>query len=264
MSEIFKKTVVIISLCMLMVVLFCSCGSEEVAKVNSPATSIPVTIEIDGKLITVEDTDGQSIEEILKDAKITITENDIISVDTNKKLSEGIVIKILRKVSVKINNSINDTEQNIVLVGSTVADALEAAGIKLADNHTTNYKSTDALEDGMEIIVSIKEAPTTTQEYSQDDSYDNDSDNDSGSSSGSNSGNNSGNNSSSGNRPNSGSNSSATKAPETTKAPAPTKAPETTSGRTVVNVDIYEDCDGSGHGVKVITYSDGTQEEVAF
>ena len=65
MSKIFKKTVVAISLCMLMVILLCSCGSEEVAKVNSPATSIPVTIEIDGKLITVEDTEGQSIEEIL-------------------------------------------------------------------------------------------------------------------------------------------------------------------------------------------------------
>ena len=50
----------------------------------------------------------------------------------------------------------------------------------------------------------------------------------------------------------------------TTKAPAPTKAPETTSGRTVVNVEIYEDCDGSGHGVKVITYSDGSQEEIEF
>ena len=47
--------------------------------------------------------------------------------------------------------------------------------------------------------------------------------------------------------------------PPTTKAPVPT-----TSGRTVVSVEIYEDCDGSGHGVKVITYSDGTQEEVPF
>ena len=34
--------------------------------------------------------------------------------------------------------------------------------------------------------------------------------------------------------------------------------------KTVVSVEVYEDCDGSGHGVKVITYSDGTQEEEAF
>lgn len=36
------------------------------------------------------------------------------------------------------------------------------------------------------------------------------------------------------------------------------------SEKEVVSVEVYEDCDGSGHGVKVITYADGTQEEVAF
>ena len=35
-------------------------------------------------------------------------------------------------------------------------------------------------------------------------------------------------------------------------------------GKTIVSVKVYEDCDGSGHGVKVITYSDGTQKEVPF
>jgi hypothetical protein len=49
-----------------------------------------------------------------------------------------------------------------------------------------------------------------------------------------------------------------------TTTPPTTKPEPTTSGRTIVSVEIYEDCDGSGHGVKVITYSDGTQEEVPF
>jgi hypothetical protein len=52
----------------------------------------------------------------------------------------------------------------------------------------------------------------------------------------------------------------------------PTTQPETTepetkpasTERTVVSVEVYNDCDDSGHGVKVITYSDGTQEEVYF
>ena len=35
-------------------------------------------------------------------------------------------------------------------------------------------------------------------------------------------------------------------------------------GKTIVSIEIYEDCDGSGHGIKIITYSDGTQEEVIF
>ena len=48
--------------------------------------------------------------------------------------------------------------------------------------------------------------------------------------------------------------------PETTE---PETKPASTE-RTVVSVEVYNDCDDSGHGVKVITYSDGTQEEVYF
>jgi len=35
-------------------------------------------------------------------------------------------------------------------------------------------------------------------------------------------------------------------------------------GKTVVSVEYYDDCDGSGHGIKVITYSDGSMEEVPY
>ena len=265
MSRNLKKIITIISMCTLMIMLFCSCGNEEATPTNSPAKEFLITIEVDGKTITVEDTEGKTIKEILKDAKINLTNNDIVSVDADKNLSDGITIKILKKFTVNIKNTIDNTERTIVVVGSTVKDALDAAGVKLAENHTTNLKLTDALKDGMEIEISIKEEPTTTQAYVPDDDADDSYDNSS---------NNSGNNSNSNNRPNSNSGSSATKAPTTTKAPAPTKAPSTTkapttkpattSGRTVVSVDVYEDCDGSGHGVKVITYSDGTQEEVAF
>lgn len=276
MIKIFRKTVAVVCLLVLMVSLLCSCGGKEETKVDSSNTSVPLIIEVDGKTITVEDTEGQSIDQILKDIKFKLNDSDIITVDTSKNLSEGIVIRILRKFSVTIKNSIDGTEQNIVLVGGTVKDALDSAGVKLADNHTTNYKLTDPLEDDMEIVISIKEEPKTTQAYVPEEDSDDDSDSDyrpdynSNSNHNSNSGNNSNNNSN-----NSDSGSSVTKAPATTKAPAPTKAPETTkapaptkpattSGRTIVSVDIYEDCDGSGHGVKVITYSDGTQEEVAF
>lgn len=48
-----------------------------------------------------------------------------------------------------------------------------------------------------------------------------------------------------------------------TQSPPATEAPATSS-KTIVNTEIYEDCDGSGHGVKIIHYSDGTQEEVYF
>ncbi len=34
--------------------------------------------------------------------------------------------------------------------------------------------------------------------------------------------------------------------------------------REVVSIEYYYDCDGSGHGLKVIIYSDGTREEIPF
>ena len=47
--------------------------------------------------------------------------------------------------------------------------------------------------------------------------------------------------------------------------PTPTKPTEPTKPqKEIASIQIYEDCDGSGHGVKVITYTDGTQEEVPF
>ena len=45
---------------------------------------------------------------------------------------------------------------------------------------------------------------------------------------------------------------------------AEAQSTEEATEKTVVSVEVYEDCDGSGHGVKVITYSDGTQEEVPY
>ena len=34
--------------------------------------------------------------------------------------------------------------------------------------------------------------------------------------------------------------------------------------RTVVSVQRVDDCYGSGHGVEIITYSDGTYEEIEY
>ena len=178
----------------------------------------------------------------------------------NKKLTDNFTVKILRRVTVTVEDSINNAQYTVALTGSTVADALAAVGIKLAENHAANYEMDQALEDNMKIVVSVKEEPETTEPYEEEsdnddnDDYDDYDDYDDGYT------------------PPVVTKAPTTQAPTTqvptTQAPttqAPTKPAEpTTSGRTVVSVEIYEDCDGSGHGVKVITYSDGTQEEVAF
>ena len=101
------------------------------------------------------------------------------------------------------------------------------------EDQEINHTEDEALEDGMEIVIKTKEAPKT--ESSSSSSNKKPCSNKKPSSSGSS------------NKPSSGSGSGSS-----------------SGGKTVVSVKYYEDCDGSGHGVKVITYSDGTQKEVPY
>ena len=256
-----KVKLISVILAFILVFTLCSCFHSE-REDSSVVSAKSLIVKVDGKNITIEEAEGKTIEELLKDAKISLNDGDVLSIDTDVKLADNMVVKVLRRADVTIKDTINDVEYEVVLTGSTVSDALSAVGIELADNHTINHKTDDALKDGMKIVVSIKEEPETTEPYSEEpqennnyvnnDYYDDDSDN-----------------SDSGYTPPPPVTKPATTKPATTKPPVTkeptTKAPEpTTSGRTIVSVEIYEDCDGSGHGVKVITYSDGTQEEVPF
>lgn len=259
MKKTLLKSMTVVFSLLLLATMLCSCSGDK--SVSLPAGEVKsLVVEVDGKTFTIENMENKTIKQLLDYAKITLNEGDAISLDENANFSEDTLkIRILRQATVTVKDSINNAQYTIVLAGGTVADAISAAGIKLADNHTANYDLEKSLEDNMKIVVSVKEEPSTTEPYeeeTEDDSDDGSNDN-----------------SDSGYIPPAP---PVTKAP-TTNAPAPsvTKAPTTnapttkpaaptTSGRTVVSVEIYEDCDGSGHGVKVITYSDGTQEEVEF
>ena len=143
----------------------------------------------------------------------------------------------------------------VSLLGGTVADALEEVGVELLDSYTVEYDLDQPLENGMEIVVSEKENITedTVPEATEE-------------------------NTTPATTPKPTTPKPTTPKPTTPKptqpkptTPKPTEAPTTPPtnpptepAKTVVNVEYYYDCDGSGHGVKVITYSDGTQEEVYF
>lgn len=240
-------------LLVLSITMLCSCNDN--SKPVSTDTT-PFVINVDGKEITVENPANDTIKQLLKKANIKINDGDVISVDTDSVVSQGIVVNVLRKCKVTVKDEINNTECTVILIGATVKDAIAAAGVELPDNYSVNQKLNAALENEMEIIISEKAEPETTTEEADEDTYENNDDNDDNQ-----------HYTPSVTRP------TVTKpattrpavttppvtTPPTTKPPVPT-----TSGRTIVNIEIYEDCDGSGHGVKVITYSDGTQEEVPF
>ncbi len=246
------KAIALSLLLALSITVLCSCSGNSADEKTEAA---PFVINVDGKVITVENPGNKTLKELLKKSNIKLNDGDFISVDTDSIISEGITVSILRKCTVTIKNELADTEDTLIVLGATVKDAITDAGIELPDSYSMNYKLSDPLENDMEIIISEKIEEETTTEATTEEAAEH----------------NNANSNAQSDRP-ATTKPSAT-SPATTKpaattpattAPATTKPAPTTSGRTIVNIEIYEDCDGSGHGVKVITYSDGTQEEVPF
>lgn len=269
-----KATATILAL-VLMLTMLGACGSKEnpavdetvdaAVKAALEAAVVPtaITFEADGQQITIEETDGLSIQQLLDMANITLNDGDVLAVVPDQTLNGNITVQVLRRCEVTVTVAAEDpqisTQHTAVLFGGTVADVLTALNLELADGQTINHELDEALENGMEIVISVpaeeeeeETEPTEETEATEPD------------------------NSNSGSRPNnSGSTTTPTSPPATEPSTTPTTAPTdppaptapsapTDPPKTVVSVEVYEDCDGSGHGVKVITYSDGTQEEVYF
>lgn len=277
MKTKFRKTVTIILSLLLLLSTVTACGSEEAvtaapeAKAAAPVYPAIVTFEADGKQICFEDIEGKSVEQLLEEAEITLQPGDVLSVKQDHIPTDNLTIQVLRKCTVTVvvaaEEPAEDVRYTAVLLGGTVADAIDAVNVQLNDQLVVNLDLDAPLTDKLEILISPKpeeptepeptEPETTEPEEEEDDDYDYDYDY-------------------------SDSDTSwepepttppATTPPEPTAPPAteptptepPTEPPAPTDPpRTVVSVEVYEDCDGSGHGVKVITYSDGTQEEVYF
>lgn len=166
-----KAGVLAFSLAMILT-MFSACGSKEAVvdaeKAAAPNTVVEasfVTLVVDGREITVEDTAGKTLQQLLDQARITLEDGELLALSAEQVLDDPLTIWVIRQ--------------------------------------TGEPKPTES-----------EPEPTETEPVE----------------------------------------------PEPTEPePEPTE-----TERTVVSVEVYEDCDGSGHGVKVITYSDGTQEEVYF
>lgn len=238
MKSVFPKTIMIILALIMMLGVFTACSSNpagtatgdnitdaaEKATPDTAAAPTVVTIEANGRHITFEDATGKSVQQLLDQAGITLNEGDTVSIVPNQVLPGDITFQVLRQHIVTVTVAAKDPSENVrhtaVLMEGTVADAIAAVGVELAENHVVNFELNKALEDGMEIMISGEVLPATpiATEPSEP-------------------------------------------SPDST---TPTEPNPSQSGKTIVSIEVYEDCDGSGHGIQVITYSDGTQEEVMF
>lgn len=225
-----KAAALVLSLGMMLIMLT-ACGSEktgapaveETADAPLYAATEPVVIvlEADGQRFTFENAAGTEIQELLKQAGITLEEGDTLSFAPDQAFPGSITLHVLRQHTVTVwVVAESNFRHSAVLMEGTVADAIAAVGVELAENQTVNFALNTPLEDGMEIIVS---GASLQQEPEPEPPTE----------------------------------------PEVTE-PEPEAPTVDHSGKTIVSIDVYEDCDGSGHGIKIITYSDGTQEEVLF
>lgn len=263
-----KIIALLLSLAM-MLSMFTACGSKQDAaamdavvdaavKAALEAAVAPTSVTIvdtDGRHITIEDTRGKSLQQLLDQANISLNKNDFLNVDTDQMLSGNITVRVCRSctvtVAVATENTSNSSRHTVMLTGGTVADAIAAANLDLGENYAANHALHELLTDGMEIIIYTDDV--IVPEIAEEDEEDEETEPAETSSS---------NNSSTNNSSSNNTQPQPTE-PKPTE-PAPTEPAPTEPERTVVSVEVYEDCDGSGHGVKVITYSDGTQEEVYF
>ena len=232
--------------------------SSTTVETLSADLGLTIFLVADGQTKVATPTGVDSIADLFEQAGITLNDGDLLSIDPNQELSGGLVVEVLRHATatIVVSSESADVTHTVSLVGATVGDALQAVGINPADVISVNYESDTLLVDGMTIEVSSSAEPAV-ETNEDDDNGSSDSSGSSGSSGGGYSGwQSSGSSGSSGGSSSSGSSDGSSCSSDDSTPAA--------SGPTVVSTERYDDCDGSGHGVMVITYSDGTQEERAY
>ena len=264
-----------IIVCLLSLLLICSvfagCG-------KGSGSNLQVEIYVDNTTVILTDAQGKTVAQLLEEAKITLNEGDVVTIDNDHVVSDGFAIRVLRIATVTFEVLGEDGQivehYKVAFTVSTVADAMKILDIQLSENQEMSVPMEAKLKDGMTITITLKkeEIPEVTEpeepepeetepeetepeetepedepSYEEEEEYYEPT-------------------------PTTPPTQATvppteTTAPPTTVPPTPTTEPTTAPTepeRTIVSVEYYDDPDGSGHGVKVITYSDGTQEEIAY
>ena len=248
-----------------------------------------VIITVDGKQTEVELTKG-TVADAVEKAGITLGKNDKLSVDADENVTHGMEITIERGVSIRV--TVAGKAKVYVTTEKTVAQALKQLKIKYDKDDIVEPSKNTKIKKGLRITVKKVEVKEETEEkvipFATKTEYSESMEK--GQSKVKQNGVNGKKTVVSKNTYVDGELTSSevieekvitnavnkivvygskvtttaaptTKAPTTTKAPvtkAPTTKAPTTAGKYVVSKERVEDCDGSGHGYYVITYSDGS------
>lgn len=103
----------------------------------------------DGDQQTVVHTLSTSVDHILADAGVTVTDEDVVS-STVDSAEQTIEIQRAFEVRVTVDNT---DVQTLHMTEGTVADAMELAGVSTENYRATNVEETQQLTENMDILV---------------------------------------------------------------------------------------------------------------
>lgn len=199
---------------------------------------------------------GGTVEAAIKSAGFKTEDGVTPDADPKAYLKDGMVIMLSKSAKVKLTTADGKTSE-VTTKAATVKDFLEEQKIVLGANDSVTPKLTDKITDGMSIVIKHKteetkaaeaaateaaqaetSAPAAVEEpdYSSDDSDTDEQSDDSGSD----------------NEP--------TPEPQSGDDGGSSDGGQSGGERTVVSRQDMPDCDGSGHGYVIVTYSDGSVE----
>ena len=185
---------------------------------------------------------GGTVEDAIKSAGFKLENGVEPDVDPKTYLKNGMTITLKKGVTVKLTTSDGKTAE-VATSAATVKEFLEEQQIVLADNETVSPKLTDKITDGMTITIKEKKEEATEAateaEATEAPAADNNDSNNSGSDNSSDD--------------NSGSDDSSDEDSDDSSSDEPDDG-----GVYEVNRQDMPDCDGSGHGYYIVTYSDGS------
>ncbi len=197
---------------------------------------------------------GGTVEAAIKSAGFKVEDGVTPDADPKAYLKDGMVIMLSKTAKVKLTTADGKTTE-VTTKAATVKEFLEEQKIVIGENDTVSPKLTDKITNGMNIVITHKEAETKATEAATEapqaetsaPAQDN---------------NNSSNDGGSDDSDNSGSDNEPEPEPQSGDDGGSSGGSDggSQSGgeKTVVSRQDMPDCDGSGHGYVIVTWSDGS------
>jgi len=207
---------------------------------------------------------GKTVADALEALDITVGKNDFVNHSMNAYLTSGMTINVQRRY--RINFAVDGEEESLLTAAATVEELLSEEGVKTGEDDRVSPKLSSALTNGMDVVVNhlTTEEITVKETIAYSTVYESSSSMYQGSTS----------------VKRAGQNGSKTVKYKVTYVGGVEESREVisetvtkeavsqivlrgtkkkaSSGKSIVSKEAVYDCDGSGHGYYIITYSDGT------